>query len=115
MESIFVNKSAFLLQAAGALSEDCEAYAVVGSKVLCDSSKVKEAAAKLSSEETSTLYAGDHKRCLQHCSADRSSVVLVYGELGSEKLSPFLSADMGAYTVLRHYVKVGCFCEYIYL
>ena len=54
-----------------------------------------------------TIYSGDYTRCLQHCSADRSRPVVIYGELGSEALSPFINEDFGAYTILRHYVQVS--------
>ena len=53
------------------------------------------------------LYEDDHRRCLQHCDMDRSRPVILYGELGSPQLSPFLRVDTGAYTVLRHFVKVS--------
>ena len=79
---------------------------MVGSEVFCDSALAAEAFGKSTSENSPPIYDDDMRRCFANCESGKLPII-VYGELGSETLNPFLKQEYGGLVVLRHFVKVS--------
>lgn len=100
----------YLQLAARAEPGSCEAFAVVSGEMTCNPSRVAGLLGKTTLPME--VFSSDYSHCVSDCHLSKESPVIIYGELGSQTLAPFLVESFGAYTILRHYIKVRvCACS----